>query len=163
GLTAVNSLKKLWDVNPAWGGPVIKDKLWFYNAYRHWGSINYIAGLYYNATPTAWTYTPDLSRQADTRVVDGSSNLRLTWQVNSANKLSVFYDYQPHCTCNRNFSSTVSPEATQWAPFKPNQYAQATWKYTATSRVLFEAGIGSTYGNWQTRRHTAETLDAPQG
>ena len=61
----------------------MKDKLWFYNAYRYWGSINYLAGLYYNATPTAWTYTPDLSRQADTRVVDGSSNLRLTWQVNA--------------------------------------------------------------------------------
>jgi len=46
GLTAVNSLQKLWDLNPSWGGPLIKDKLWFYNSFRYWGSVNYIAGLY---------------------------------------------------------------------------------------------------------------------
>jgi hypothetical protein len=152
GLTAVNSLKKLYDVNPAWGGPLVRDKLWFYNAYRYWGSTNYIAGLYYNASPTAWTYTPDPTRQATTRVVDGSSNLRLTWQMTSKNKVSLFYDNQPHCTCNRNFSSTVSPEATEWAPFKPNQFAQASWKYTLTNRILLEGGVSSSFGNWQTRR-----------
>jgi len=56
----------------------------------------------------------DLSRQATTKVVDGSAHLRLTWQGTPKQKLSVFYDNQPHCTCNRDFSSTNSPEATQW-------------------------------------------------
>ena len=160
GLTAVNSLNKIWDLNPAWGGPIMKDKLWFYNAYRYWGSINYIAGLYYNATPTAWYYTPDTSRQATTKVTDGSSNLRLTLQITPKQKFGIFYDYQPHCTCNRNFSSTVSPEATEWAPFVPNQFAQASWKYTATSKMLIEAGVSSTFGNWQTRRQPGVADDA---
>jgi carboxypeptidase family protein len=160
GLTAVNSLKKIYDVNPAWGGPIKQDKLWFYNAYRYWGSVNYVAGLYYNATPSAWYYTPDPTRQATTRVVDGSSNLRLTWQVTQKNKFGIFYDYQPHCTCNRNFSSTVSPEATEWAPFMPNQFAQASWKYTATNKLLIEAGVSSTFGNWQTRRQPGVADDA---
>ena len=160
GLTAVNSLNKIWDLNPAWGGPIKKDKLWFYNAYRYWGSINYIAGLYYNATPTAWYYTPDTSRQATTKVTDGSSNLRLTWQVSPKQKFGIFYDYQPHCTCNRNFSSTVSPEATEWAPFVPNQFAQTSWKYTATNKMLIEAGVSSTFGNWQTRRQPGVPDDA---
>ena len=160
GLTSVNSLKKIYDINPAWGGPLLKDKLWFYNAYRYWGSINYIAGLYYNATPTGWYYTPDPTRQATTRVVDGSSNLRLTWQVTPRNKFGIFYDNQPHCTCNRNFSATVSPEATEWAPFKPNQFAQANWKYTASNKLLIETGVSSTFGNWQTRRQPGVAGDA---
>lgn len=159
GLTSVNSLAKVWDVNPAWGGRIFRDKLWFYNAYRYWGSVNYIAGLYANSTPNAWTYTPDYSRQATTRVVDGSSNLRLTWQVTPKNKVGLFYDNQPHCTCNRNFSSTVSPEATQWAPFRPNQFAQGSWKWTATNRLLIEAGISSSFGNWQTRRQPGVATD----
>ena len=35
GLTAVNGLKRTWDFNPNGGGPLIKDKLWFYVAYRN--------------------------------------------------------------------------------------------------------------------------------
>ena len=49
GLTAVNSLDKLFDVNPAWGGPIIRDKLWFYNAFRYNTETDFLAGLYYNA------------------------------------------------------------------------------------------------------------------
>src|SRR5207253_2637733 len=35
GLTATNSLNKLWDVNPSIGGPIIRDKLWFFGTYRY--------------------------------------------------------------------------------------------------------------------------------
>ena len=150
GLTAVNSLKKIWDVNPAWGGPIVQDKLWFFNAFRNWGSVNYLAGLYFNATPLAWTYTPDRSRQAVTEVWDKSVNLRLTWQASQRNKIGLFWDHQPHCTCHRNFSATVSPEATQFGLWKPNGFRQASWKYTASSRLYVEASISQTFSNWKT-------------
>jgi hypothetical protein len=152
GLTAVNSLKKIWDVNPAWGGPILRDKLWFYNAYRDWGSINYLAGLYYNATPLGWSYTPDLSRQAVTEVWDKSANLRLTWQASQKHKISLFYDHQPHCTCNRNFSATVAPEATQYARFAPNGFRQASWKSPFSNRFYLEASISQTFSDWETAR-----------
>ena len=32
GLTRVNSAKKLWDANPTIGGPIAKDRVWFYAA-----------------------------------------------------------------------------------------------------------------------------------
>lgn len=152
GLTAVNSLKKIWDVNPAWGGPIVQDKLWFYNAYRNWGSINYLAGLYYNATPLGWSYTPDLSRQAVTEVWDKSANLRLTWQASQKHKISLFYDYQPHCTCNRNFSATVAPEATQYGVWAPNGFRQASWKSPVSNRFYLEASISQTFSDWETAR-----------
>src|SRR3954471_4737617 len=34
GLTAVNTVKQLSEVNPTAGGPLVKDKLWFYGGYR---------------------------------------------------------------------------------------------------------------------------------
>ena len=113
GLTATNRLKKIWDVNPSWGGRLVRDKLWFYNSFRYWGTDTYLAGLYRNATPLAYSYTPDLNNQADALVVDGSANIRLTWQATEKNKISFFWDEQPHCTCNYpGFDATASPEAT---------------------------------------------------
>src|SRR5262245_46069458 len=50
GLTAVNRLKKIWDVNPSWGGRIVRDRLWFYNSYRYWGTDTFLAGLYRNST-----------------------------------------------------------------------------------------------------------------
>jgi hypothetical protein len=159
GLTAVNSLKELYDINPAWGGPIVKDKLWFYNAYRYNTETDYLAGLYFNATPTAWTYTPDTTRQAGTTVWDVSANLRLTSQASKNHRISLFLDAAPHCTCNRGFSATVSPEATQIGIFWPNYFGQATWRYTATSRVLMEAGVGSSWGSFQYNRQLGVALD----
>src|SRR5213592_4366785 len=35
GLTAANSIQKLWEVNPSLGGPIVRDRLWFFGTYRH--------------------------------------------------------------------------------------------------------------------------------
>ncbi|MEQ1911465.1 MAG: carboxypeptidase-like regulatory domain-containing protein, partial [Vicinamibacterales bacterium] len=56
GLLRVNSVKKLWDVNPAIGGPLVQDKLWFYGGFRHSGAQNYIAGMFENLRPAAPQY-----------------------------------------------------------------------------------------------------------
>ena len=108
GLETVNALAKVWDYNISLGGPIAKDRLWFFSSFRYWGSTNTIAGLYYNDTPEEWFYTPDRTRQAITTVDDKSMMARMTWQATPKNKFNLFYDYQPHCTCHRNFSSTTS-------------------------------------------------------
>src|SRR5262245_16589454 len=147
GLHNVTSIQKIWDLNPAWGGPIMKDKLWFYNAYRYWGSVTYNAGLYYAQDPTAFVPVPNLSRQETNEITDRSANLRLTYQANQNNKFSAFYDLQPHCTCNcQSAGIQVAPEAMQWGRWIPNNCAQASWKSTVTSHLFFEAGTSSTWG-----------------
>jgi hypothetical protein len=142
GLTAVNSSKKIWDFNPAWGGPIIKDKLWFYNAFRFAGTIDYLASDFFNLTPTAWTYSPDLSRQAENRVTDKNAGLRLTWQASQKLTFGGYLDDSLHCACNRNIVSTTSPEASPYGPFYPNYLGQVSMKYAATSRLFIESGPG---------------------
>jgi carboxypeptidase family protein len=159
GLTAVTRLDKMSDINPAWGGPIVKDKLWFYNAFRYDEETDLVAGLYYNATPLAWAYTPSI-QQAGNTVWDKSANIRLTWQVSQNNRVSANADAAPHCTCNRGSSATVSPEATQIGIFWPNYFAQTIWRYTPTTRVLLEAGMGSSWGSYSYNRQPGVPLDA---
>src|SRR5262245_6416784 len=86
GLTATHSLKKLWETNLALGGPIVRDKLWFFATYRNMISRQNVASMWANKNagdPTKWTYDPDFSKQA---VGDGTwnqENVRLTWQARS--------------------------------------------------------------------------------
>jgi len=161
GLTATNRLKKIWDVNPSWGGRLVRDKLWFYNSFRYWGTDTYLAGLYRNATPLAYSYTPDLNNQADALVVDGSANIRLTWQATEKNKISFFWDEQPHCTCNYpGFDATASPEATGHGRWNPNGFRQITWKSPLSSRLLLDAGVSQVMTNWYVHLQTAPFVAA---
>jgi hypothetical protein len=149
GLSHVNSLDTLFDINPGFGGPIKQDKLWFYLGLRYDEEKDYLAGLYYNATPTAWTYTPDTSRPATNWVWDKSANLHLTWQASKNSKIGGIIDIAPHCTCNRGFSATTSPEATQIGRFWPNYFGEVTWTYIPSKRVVIEAGAGSSWGSFQ--------------
>jgi hypothetical protein len=66
GLTEPNKIKANWDINPAFGGPILHDKIWFFGAARYNVTADYVAGLYWNKNtnnPNAWTYEPDKSRR----------------------------------------------------------------------------------------------------
>src|SRR5262249_50974657 len=38
GLTTANDIKKIYDVGGGFGGPIRRDRLWFYTAHRWWGA-----------------------------------------------------------------------------------------------------------------------------
>src|SRR6266446_4437189 len=50
GLTQANSIKRNGDVNPGFGGPIKRDKLWFYLAGRYMFYDNYAAGMFVDST-----------------------------------------------------------------------------------------------------------------
>ena len=139
GLTVVNKTKKLVDVNPSFGGPLRQDKLWFHAAFRYVVTDNYVGGLYYNATPTAWTFTPDLSRPAISDQVTYDTTLNLTWQMSPNNRLSVFGTYDNLCLCHFSISPTVAPEAATYNP-GDSSIVQGRWTSTLSNKLLVEAG-----------------------
>ena len=130
---------------PAVGGPLVKNKLWFYSAFQ-WQDFNLWRGdMYYNATPLAWTYTPDLSRPAPNRVTDGDWSLRLTMQATPRNKFMVYFDQQPHVINQRNattFSPLYAPEATNTYRTWPNAVYTAVWKSPVSNKLFLDAGAG---------------------
>src|SRR5688572_23049499 len=115
GLRDPNELIKTWEVNGALGGPILRDRLWFFFSTKRQITRLYVSGMYYNKNagdPNAWTYEPDLTRRA---MYDGTwlnVPLRLTWQASPRNKFNIFWDEQAMCLeCEAGGSPTVAPRS----------------------------------------------------
>jgi hypothetical protein len=136
-----NSLKKLYDINGAVGGPIKKDKVWFYFTSRYFTNEYYMAGQFYPVNPAAAIRVDDTSRQAFAGTWTADNNIRLTWAPTVKQKISGWYAYQrkddPHWLQQILF---MSPEAAQLVSW-PTQLSTVTWTYAATSKLLLEAGI----------------------
>ena len=94
GLTSGNRIKRIWDANPSAGGPLLRDRVWLFSSARHWGTYNYVAGLYDDLDPTALFYTPDLSSPAIQPVWHFNADARLTFQATTKNTISAYYHHQ---------------------------------------------------------------------
>jgi hypothetical protein len=150
GLDTPNRLQKLWDVNGSLGGPISRDRLWFYGTIRHQGNRQYVAGMWENLNagdPTKWTYAPNLSGQA---VDDGTwknGSMRLTWQASPRNKFNFWWDEQSvcqHCLAGgtNTGNAATSPEAHSRTEGFPQRMAQFSWNSPLSNRVLLEGSFG---------------------
>jgi hypothetical protein len=147
GLRAPERLIKVWDVNGAFGGPVKRDRLWYFWTVRHQGNRRYVTGMYVNknaGNPNAWTYEPDLTQQAITDGTWKNTSMRLTWQASARNKFNIFWDEQRVCLdCVWGGTATTSPEAAGTTQGHPTKVQQMTWTSPVSNRLLLEAGVGS--------------------
>ena len=152
GLATPNELKKVWEISPMIGGPIMQDKLWYFAGFRHTGSRNTVAGMFQNKNvndPTKWNYEPDLTKPA---IEDGtfkSVSLRLTFQASPRNKVNVYWDEQDRKVgWLTGGSATVAPDGANLGFGNPNRLFLATWSSPRTNRLLFEAGVGGTHLQW---------------
>src|SRR6185436_14240305 len=100
GITAIPALVKNWDTNFALGGPILKDRLWFFNNIRSYGNHQEILNLYGNKNagdPTKWTYLRDDSLPARGAAAKLIEAIRLTGQATSKDKVGFYLDYQQVC------------------------------------------------------------------
>jgi hypothetical protein len=153
GLREIGKIVKLWDVNGSIGGPIVRDKLWFYWTGRHTGSRNKVAGIFLNKNAgdvTKWTYEPDLTQQAVDDNTTKNSSIRLTWQASQRNKFSVWWDEQKTCqSCTGGGAAgsaaltlgSLSPEA-DGSNHNPIRLAQVAWTSPVANRLLLEAQFG---------------------
>jgi hypothetical protein len=141
GLTSGNRIQKIWDANPSVGGPLIEDRVWLFSSVRHWGTYNYVAGLYDDLDRTALVYTPDLGNPAVQPVWHLNADTRLTFQATPGNKVNAYYHYQysDFGTCLAP-SLLTAPSGCAHNKNDPQWFGQASWNSALTSRVLIEAG-----------------------
>ena len=98
GLSAPLKPKQLWDINPSFGGPIKRDRLWFFASYRYQRNVQTVASMWDNLNAgdnTKWTYAPDFDTQSEDDGEWRNHSVRLTWQVTPRNKIVGWTDL-PH-------------------------------------------------------------------
>jgi Carboxypeptidase regulatory-like domain len=160
--TNPNLLKEVFDYNPGYGGPIMKDKLWWFATARWTQAENFVANNYPNlnfipgVTPstllnnTTMTYAPDLNADPHTSFGGGGKfreqTLRLSWQVNPKNKVSAYYNNKVRR--HRSAASTTAWEALNDSYFYPFSDQLVQWSSPVTNRLLLEAGIWHHQETW---------------
>jgi hypothetical protein len=144
GLVVSSHINKIYDIEGALGGSIVKDKLWFYSAYRNWGDSERGASLQYDKDPNSYTFTPN---GIPVLAINHfwNANTRLTWQATTKNRFTFSTDVEYGCLCNavgaNLFSANTAKEADQGGLYYPNRLYQATWTNPLTPKLLLQAGM----------------------
>ena len=143
GLRTPDSVRRNYDVNPGFGGPLKRDRLWFYVSGRFNASSNYVADMFENENannPNLWTYVADRSQRAFNETRYRGGDIRLTWQATPRHKIAGSWVQQNNCECPSSVSATTSPEAATRTEQPLQRKLQTDWTFPMTNRLLFEAG-----------------------
>src|SRR5213593_4628794 len=116
GLTTDISIKRSYDYGGSLGGPIKKDKLWFFTAHRWWGASRYIQGSYFNKAQGTLFYEPDSSRVSHNNEYFEDHSLRLTWQVSPKHKIVGSFSHQNNCSCPFGLTGVGGINAVKPAP-----------------------------------------------
>ncbi len=161
GITETPGIINSYDASASYGGPILRDRLWFLGSYRRLNTETAVEGIVANANTgnlSRWDWLPDDSltaRQSQGRTMYIG---RVTAQVAAKHRISFNHEYQLRCegaplkvetdgchTRGANWiasaGATTSPEAsTNYFDF-PYYMTQALWTAPLTSRLLLEAGF----------------------
>jgi hypothetical protein len=147
GVPVQGKVRKLYDVGGGGGGPIRRDRLWFYASDRWWNNQAIVPGSFFNATPQPAfgiipVYTPNVNQPTERPNPFHNDDLRVTWQVTKTQKIATFLELQSSCACHLNASSARAPEASvdQESPYGTKDVVQATWTYVKGNRWLFSVG-----------------------
>jgi hypothetical protein len=141
GLPTPNPIKEIWDLNPGFGGPIKRDRLWFYGSGRQNVAETYVAGMFLDNTndPNIWTFNPDQTQRASNDNTWKEGQVRVTWQASARHKLALSYDQQYACYCPNAVTATNAVEAAYLRWFPLERSWQGDWTFPLTSRLLLEA------------------------
>lgn len=113
-LTSPDTLDRVWEINPAVGGPFVHHKLWGFYSFRKAIARTW-TNQFHNRNafqPGTFVLDPDPNRPARSRNGDWRDHqFRVTWQVNARHKLAFFFSDQVRCDCPNLVSPTRTPEA----------------------------------------------------
>ena len=139
------SLEQAWYVGPSLGGPIVRDRLWFFTSYSYRRGSIFPANLFENQDTSAIVYVPDISKPVFDRQNIYEGTLRLTWQATSKDKVQTYYGNNythqiPSLSGSQLDPLFITPEAGADYVQPVNTY-QVSWVRPQTNRVLFEAGV----------------------
>jgi len=161
GITRGSGIINSYDGSGSIGGPIKRDRLWFFGSYRNFTTAQGVEGIGVNKyafDPKHWDYQRDDS--IEPRNVQGRNiwSARMTGQITPRNRVTFSHETQYRCEgstltpdstgCRTRGSewmalgsTTQSPEANTGYFDFPYWVTQATWTSPVTRKVLLEAGF----------------------
>jgi Carboxypeptidase regulatory-like domain/TonB-dependent Receptor Plug Domain len=134
GLQSGDRVDHISDYNFAIGGPIRRDRLWYFTTFRRIATNEIVANNFYKdgrpGIEDQWIY---------------NMLLRTTWQMTQKNKLTAYYDRYPKFKGHEMGALTDPETAAARRDWKHAIYytAQAKYTSTVTSRLLLEAGYST--------------------
>ena len=145
-LTNVSVLTKNYDSSASLGGPIVKDRLWFYGAFRYLGVNKTVVDSFFNRNAqVAGRFTPYVTDTSRPGIDDGhirSITGRFTLQLSDRNKVTYYHDEQDKVRGHWGIASTVPPEASAIQATPTSFVSVSKWTRTQTNKLLFDAGLG---------------------
>jgi hypothetical protein len=134
GLRAVGKIDRIYDFNGGQGGPILRDRLWFYASARAW-SVN---------APIADTFYDDGSQGIDDQRIK-SVLARVTWQPSPRHKFSAYFDeidkFRGH-----GMDAGDDPETASQVWTSPiYNSGSLKWVSPVSNRLLLEGGYSQNY------------------
>jgi hypothetical protein len=141
-LTNVDEIRKIWDINPSIGGPIMRNKIWFNYTFRHWGSEKTKSDAYFDKNPSQFVYDPDFTQPGidDGHIVSNAG--RISWQASGKDKFSMYHDEQKKYRDHWGIASTIPPEAAGVQVTPTSRVNVTKWTRTHTNKLLLEGGFG---------------------
>jgi hypothetical protein len=169
--SVLQSVKSDQDVSVGVGGPIMKDRLWFYSVARDQRIHKLPVGI--DFWPNKWegkygyNYQPDRDKdRVEYKNMWRSVNGRFTWQASSKNKFGFYWDEQDFCQdpCLGVVSVYTSPESWWSVGIKPDRLQQVSWTNPWTNKILLEAGGNFAQQVYHTDSHREYTnpVDIPR-
>jgi hypothetical protein len=142
---SANGVVHIQNFNAAIGGPIQKDKLWFFMASRHVSADELVANTpaalvtYFTNTGAPYPQGDFIRSLLDQYIRD--VGLRLTYQINQKNKLGVFYQ-RTWKRKGKDFGFGTDPRAGAQRDPRQDNLGPGQMKYTntLTSKILLEGG-----------------------
>jgi outer membrane receptor protein involved in Fe transport len=152
GLRSTDGIDKLSNFEASLGGPIKKDKVWFFASARtfHLDTLpaDVFVGIPGSGTPFS-APKPGTEAGVDKQSIN-SAQVRFTWQMSTNTKLAVYND---RLAKNRGAAMTagLDPESASIVWNSPI-YTTGSVKLTSTlsSKFLIEAGVSTNYERYNT-------------
>jgi len=142
GLLRTPGFDLLFDDSVGIGGPIKRDRVWFYYAQRYRSNDSPGVNTYYSINPTSLTYNPDLTRPVHSGGFDGDNQLRVTTQPTARNKISFFFDKVNKCNCDLIVDAPVfTAEAGSRLTYPSVWLGSISWQATISPKLLWDSAI----------------------
>jgi hypothetical protein len=139
GATQPGAIRKMYDIGGGFGGPFMRDRVWFFASSRYNVTSNYAPGNWYNKLQGTLFYEPDVARPGYEHFFYTEWGTRLTWQASRKDKITYTQRLEHSCGCISGvLAGTTSPEGAGDRYYWPYVTSQFGWTRVATNKLLVE-------------------------